>query len=103
MPQQHVRPSHTCKENTHNAYSLRPGPDSRSAKRFCRAHGQHSRRAPFKFPALTNVGRIAATYNFRNSFMGMYVVVNTWNMGDRDKMSTGIIRWRARMFYGIRF
>ena len=65
--------------------------------------GGDRQRAPFKFPALTNVGRIAATYNFRNSFMGMYVVVNTWNMGDRDKMSTGIIRWRARMFYGIRF
>lgn len=65
--------------------------------------GGDRQRAPFKFPALTNVGRIAATYNFRNSFMGMYVVVNTWNMGDRDKMSTGIIRWRARMLYGIRF
>ena len=65
--------------------------------------GGDRQRAPFKFPALTNVGRIAATYNFRNSFMGMYVVVNTWNMGDRDKMSTSIIKWRIRLFYGIRF
>ena len=60
-------------------------------------------RAPFKFPAIANVGRIAAVHSFGNSFMGFYAVVNTWNMGDRDKMGTSIIKWRARLFYGIRF
>ena len=60
-------------------------------------------RAPFKFPAIANVGRIAAVHSFGNSFMGFYAVVNTWNMGDRDKMGTSIIKWRIRLFYGIRF
>ena len=60
-------------------------------------------RAPFKFPAIANVGRIAAVHSSGNSFMGFYAVVNTWNMGDRDKMGTSIIKWRIRLFYGIRF
>ena len=60
-------------------------------------------RAPFKFPAIANVGRIAAVHSFRNSFAGMYAVVSTWYMGDSDKMSANILKWRARLFYGIRF
>ena len=60
-------------------------------------------RAPFKFPAIANVGRIAAVHSSGNSFMGFYAVVNTWNMGDRDKIGTSIIKWRIRLFYGIRF
>lgn len=65
--------------------------------------GGDRQRAPFKFPSLANVGRLAAVHSFRNSFAGMYAVVSTWYMGDSDKMSANILKWRARLFYGIRF
>lgn len=65
--------------------------------------GGDRQQAPFKFPSIASVGRLAAVRNSGNSFMGMYAVVNTWHMGDRDKMGTGIVKWRVRLFYGIRF
>lgn len=65
--------------------------------------GGDRQRAPFKFPSLANVGRLAAVHSFHNSFAGMYAVVSTWYMGDSDKMSANILKWRARLFYGIRF
>lgn len=60
-------------------------------------------RAPFKFPSLINVGRMAVVRNFKNSFLGASAVVNLWQQGDADRMMIECIKWRARLFYGIRF
>ena len=60
-------------------------------------------RAPFKFPSLINVGRTAVVRNFKNSFLGASAVVNLWQQGDADRMMIECIKWRARLFYGIRF
>ena len=60
-------------------------------------------RAPYRFPSLINVGRLAAVRNFKHSFMGMSAVVNLWQQGDDDEMMIESLKWRARLFYGFRF
>lgn len=65
--------------------------------------GGTRQRTPYRFPSLTNVGRLAAVRNFRNSFMGMSAVVNLWQQGDSGKMMIESLKWRARLFYGFRF
>lgn len=65
--------------------------------------GDTRQHAPYRFPSLINVGRVAAVRNFKNSFIGMSAVVNLWRQGDKDDMLIENVKWRARLFYGVRF
>ena len=65
--------------------------------------GDVRQRAPFRFPSLINVGRIAAVRNFKNSFIGVTSVINLWHNGDGDEMMVESLKWRVRLFYGVRF
>lgn len=65
--------------------------------------GEMRQRAPYRFPSLINIGRMALVRNFNNSFMGVTVVVNLWQQGDSDEMELESLKWRARLFYGFRF
>ena len=64
--------------------------------------GDRRQRAPYRFPSLVNIGRIALGRNFSNSFMGFTAVVNIWQHGDHDAMELESLKWRARLFYGFR-
>ena len=65
--------------------------------------GDVRQRSPFRFPSLINIGRFAAVRNFKNSFIGMSAVVNLWHQGDSGEMMIESVKWRARLFYGVRF
>lgn len=65
--------------------------------------GDTRQHAPFRFPSITNVGRIAAMRYFGNRFLGVSAVVNTFYIGDRDQLLVENVKWRARLFYGFRF
>lgn len=58
---------------------------------------------PFRFPSLTNVGRIAVVRHFRKNFIGMSAVINNFYIGDHDQLLVENVKWRARLFYGFRF
>lgn len=65
--------------------------------------GDVRQRSPFRFPSLINIGRFAAVRNFKNSVIGMSAVVNLWHQGDSGEMMIESVKWRARLFYGVRF
>lgn len=65
--------------------------------------GDTSLQAPFRFPSLTNVGRIAVVRHFGNRFIGLSSVINMFYIGDRDQLLIENVKWRARLFYGFRF
>lgn len=65
--------------------------------------GDTSLHTPFRFPSLTNVGRIAVVRHFRKNFIGMSAVINNFYIGGRDQLLVENVKWRARLFYGFRF
>lgn len=65
--------------------------------------GDGRQRAPFKFPSIINVGRIAGVRYFGNKFIGFSAIINMWHHGDSDRLSVESLKWRARLFYGFRF
>ena len=65
--------------------------------------GDTSLHTPFRFPSLTNVGRIAVVRHFGKRFIGLSAVVNTFYIGDHDQLFIENIKWRARISYGFRF
>jgi len=65
--------------------------------------GDTSLHTPFRFPSLTNVGRIAVVRHFRKNFIGMSAVINNFYIGDHDQLLVENVKWRARLFYGFRF
>ena len=65
--------------------------------------GDTSLPTPFRFPSLTNVGRIAVVRHFRKNFIGMSAVINNFYIGDHDQLLVENVKWRARLFYGFRF
>lgn len=58
--------------------------------------------APYRFPNIIAVGRMAVVRHFDRYFAGFTAVVNTSSLGDRDRMRFNTIKWRARFFVGIK-
>lgn len=65
--------------------------------------GDGRQRAPFKFPSIINVGRIAGVRYFGNKFIGFSAIINVWSHGDSGRLSVESLNWKARLFYGFRF
>lgn len=59
-------------------------------------------KSPYRFPNITTVGRIGVVRHFSRYFVGMTAVVNTTTTGDRDQLWLNTVKWRARMFFGIK-
>lgn len=64
--------------------------------------GEEKEKSPYRFPNIVTVGRIAVVRHFTRYFAGMTAVVNTATVGDRDQLHLTTIKWRARIFFGIK-
>lgn len=54
-----------------------------------------------RFPSVVVNGRLAVVHNFKNQFLGASAVINNHNSG-HDDLRLYNVKWRARLFYGIR-
>lgn len=54
-----------------------------------------------RFPSVVVNGRMAVVHNFKNQFLGVSAVINNHNSG-HDDLRLYNLKWRARLFYGIR-
>lgn len=59
-------------------------------------------KSPYRFPNIIAVGRIAVVRHFDRCFAGMSAMVNTVSTGDPDRLWLNTVKWRARMFFGIK-
>lgn len=59
-------------------------------------------KSPYRFPNIITVGRIAVVRHFDRYFAGFSAVVNTMSVGDREQLRLNTIKWRGRMFFGIK-
>ncbi len=64
--------------------------------------GEAREKMPYRFPNLMAVGRIAVVKHYEKYFLGMTTVVNTFQIGDYDRLQIGNVKWRARLFFGIK-
>jgi len=60
------------------------------------------RDASLRFPNFITIGRMALVYTYSNKFLGFTAVVNTNAAGSESKVHIENVKWRARLFYGIR-
>lgn len=58
--------------------------------------------APYRFPNIIAVGRIAVVKHFDRYFAGFNTVVNTSSTGDHDELHLNTVKWRARVFFGVK-
>ena len=56
----------------------------------------------YHFPEVIITGRGAVVRQFGNKFFGMSMVFNFTNIGDEENLALHNIKWRIRMFYGLR-
>jgi len=59
-------------------------------------------RTPYRFPKIIAVGRMAVVHHFSRYFVGVNTVVNTSTTGDLDQLQLSTVKWRARMFIGLK-
>lgn len=59
-------------------------------------------RMPYHFPSVIITARGAATYAWRNKFVGFTMVYNASPTGSRDRLYIDREKWRMRLFYGFR-
>jgi len=59
-------------------------------------------KTPYKFPSIIAVGRMAVVRHFDRWLVGMTTVVNTLSAGDRDQLQLSTVKWRARVFVGLK-
>lgn len=64
--------------------------------------GDERKGTPFRFPNLTNVGRLAFVNFHGSQFYGLSAVISMWNLGDYDTLRMENVKWRVRLFYGFR-
>lgn len=62
-----------------------------------------TRKAPYKFPDLVIVGRIAFVRHFNKMFLGLSGVVTLSDFGDKDQMQVMNMRWTGKAFVGVKF
>jgi len=60
-------------------------------------------KAPFRFPNIINIGRVALVRNVRHHFYGFSGVVTNTVAGDDERLRLVNVKWIARASYGIRF
>ena len=56
----------------------------------------------YHFPEFIVTGRSSAVYQWRNKFLGISMVYNFTNIGDKDRLSVYNSKWRLRAFFGLR-
>lgn len=56
----------------------------------------------YHFPEVIITSRGAVIRNFKRSFMGMSLVFNFTNVGDKNSLDIRNVRWLFRAFYGVR-
>lgn len=59
-------------------------------------------KTPYKFPSVIAIGRMAVVRHFDRWLVGMTTVVNTSSAGDHDQLQLSTVKWRARVFVGIK-
>lgn len=59
-------------------------------------------KTPNKFPNILAVGRLAVVRHYDRYYIGLTTVVNTWTSGDEDMQLLTTVKWRARIFVGIK-
>lgn len=57
---------------------------------------------PYRFPNIILVGRIAVVKHFGKYFLGMTTVANVSKIGDREQLEFSNVKWRARLFLGLK-
>ena len=57
----------------------------------------------YHFPEVIITGRGAVVHQWSNKFLGLSMVFNFTNIGDKDNLSIQNIKWRIRTFFGVRF
>lgn len=57
----------------------------------------------YHFPEVIITARGAVVRQFGNMFAGATMVYNFTNIGDRDHLSVYNMKWRTRLFFGVRF
>lgn len=65
-------------------------------------NGNLREKSPYRFPNIIAVGRMAVVKHFDRWLLGMTTVVNTSAIGDRNQLQLHTIKWRARIFVGIK-
>ncbi len=59
-------------------------------------------RMKYRLLNFIQVGRLAVVRHFQKTFLGLSAVVNYSNIGDRDDMKDETVKWRARLFVGLK-
>jgi len=59
-------------------------------------------KSPYRFPSIIAVGRIAVVHHFAHYFAGINAIVNVASMGDSARLRLNTVKWRARLFFGIK-
>ena len=56
----------------------------------------------YHFPEVIITSRGAAVYQWSNKFIGLSMVFNFTNIGDKDNLAINNTKWRVRTFFGVR-
>ena len=56
----------------------------------------------YRFPEFIITGRAAVVRQWSNKFLGLTMVYNFTNVGDKDDLSVYNTKWRIRTFFGLR-
>lgn len=64
--------------------------------------GEQREASPYRFPSFTTVGRLAVVRHFERYFAGMTAVVNTSFVGRSRQLLVSQVKWRGRVFVGIK-
>ena len=56
----------------------------------------------YHFPEAIITGRGAVVHQWSNKFLGLSMVFNFTNIGDKDNLAVHNIKWRVRTFFGLR-
>ena len=56
----------------------------------------------YHFPEVIITSRGSIVRQWGNKFAGMSMVFNFTNIGNKDRLEVQNIKWRARLFFGLR-
>ena len=65
-------------------------------------YGDEHMSLKYRFPEFIMTGRAAVVRQWSNKFLGLTMVYNYTNNGDRDDFSIYNTKWRIRTFFGLR-
>jgi len=64
--------------------------------------GEVRKKDLYRFPEFIVTARSSVVYHWRNKFLGISMVYNYTNMGDKDDFAVYNSKWRLRTFFGLR-